>query len=183
MNKFIPPEKRSKKEQKKLNAKRRRTWGEMSPVTRTVPNGKAYNRAGIFRDTLVSKVGCDRIETLVISYLPAEDTIRVSKTITLNELPYSYEDPAHPYVIGETPIYYAQGTQPGVYTDIKTVQGTTCPVVLVHTLTILDQQEGVENIFGSQEGARKVIYRDRMYIILNDEWYTPSGQKVADPRQ
>ena len=44
MDRFIPPEKRSKKEQKKLNAKRRRTWGEMSPVTRTVPNGKAYDR-------------------------------------------------------------------------------------------------------------------------------------------
>ncbi len=44
MDRFIPPEKRSKKEQKKLNAKRRRTWGEMSPVTRAVPNGKAYDR-------------------------------------------------------------------------------------------------------------------------------------------
>ena len=146
-------------------------------------NGKDYNRAGIFRDTLVSKVGCDSIETLVISYLPSEDTIRVSETITKDQLPYSYEDPAHPYVIGETPIYYAQGTQPGVYTDIKTVQGATCPVVLVHTLTILDNQEGMDAIYGSQNGARKVIYRDRMYIVLHDEWYTPSGQKVADPRQ
>ena len=50
MDKFIPPEKRSKKEQKKLNAKRRRTWGEMSPVTRTVPNGKAYNRKKLKND-------------------------------------------------------------------------------------------------------------------------------------
>ena len=50
MNKFIPPEKRSKKEQKKLNAKRRRTWGDMSPVTRTVPNGKAYDRKKLKND-------------------------------------------------------------------------------------------------------------------------------------
>ena len=33
------------------------------------------------------------------------------------------------------------------------------------------------------QGARKVIIRDKMYIILNDEWYTPSGQKVSDPRK
>ena len=50
MDRFIPPEKRSKKEQKKLNAKRRRTWGDMSPVTRTVPNGKAYNRKKLKND-------------------------------------------------------------------------------------------------------------------------------------
>ena len=43
MGKFIPPEKMSKKARKKLHAGRRRTWG-MSPVTRTVPNGKAYDR-------------------------------------------------------------------------------------------------------------------------------------------
>lgn len=50
MDRFIPPEKRSKKELKKLNAKRRRTWGEMSPVTRTVPNGKAYDRKKLKND-------------------------------------------------------------------------------------------------------------------------------------
>ena len=50
MDRFIPPEKRSKKEQKKLNAARRRTWGAMSPVTRTVPNGKAYDRKKLKND-------------------------------------------------------------------------------------------------------------------------------------
>ena len=50
MDKFIPPEKRSKKEQKKLAAAKRRTWGDMSPVTRTVPNGKAYNRKKLKND-------------------------------------------------------------------------------------------------------------------------------------
>ena len=44
MKKFIPLEKRSKKEQKEYYAGQRRTWGSLSPVTRTVPNGKAYNR-------------------------------------------------------------------------------------------------------------------------------------------
>ena len=45
MEKFIPYEKLSKKEQKKINAARRGSWGEVNPVTRTTPNPKAYNRS------------------------------------------------------------------------------------------------------------------------------------------
>ena len=44
MEKFIPYEKLSKKEQKKRNAERRGTWGPMSPVTRKPPNSRAYKR-------------------------------------------------------------------------------------------------------------------------------------------
>lgn len=44
MQKFIPFEKRSKKEQRKLNSQRRGSWGALSPVTRTSKNPKAYNR-------------------------------------------------------------------------------------------------------------------------------------------
>jgi len=44
MDRFVPLDKKSKKEQKKFHAKQRRTWEGISPVTRTVPNGKAYNR-------------------------------------------------------------------------------------------------------------------------------------------
>lgn len=44
MEKFIPFEKRSKKEQKKCNAQRRNTWGTLNPVTRKSENPKAYNR-------------------------------------------------------------------------------------------------------------------------------------------
>lgn len=42
--KYIPYSKMSKKAQREYNAKRRNSWGEMSPVTRIVPNKKAYNR-------------------------------------------------------------------------------------------------------------------------------------------
>lgn len=45
MNRNIPFEKLSKKKQRELNAKRRTTWGELSPVTRKPENSKAYNRA------------------------------------------------------------------------------------------------------------------------------------------
>lgn len=45
MKRFVPLEKMSKKAQKEYYAKKRGTWGEISPVTRTVPNGKAYSRS------------------------------------------------------------------------------------------------------------------------------------------
>ena len=45
MQTFIPLEKRSKKAQRAYHASRRGTWHGFSPVTRIVPNGKAYNRS------------------------------------------------------------------------------------------------------------------------------------------
>lgn len=44
MERFIPYEKLSKKEQQKLNKARRGTWGEINPVTRKPKNSKAYSR-------------------------------------------------------------------------------------------------------------------------------------------
>ena len=44
MEKFVPYEKLSKKEQQKVNKVRRGTWGDLNPVTRKPMNSKAYNR-------------------------------------------------------------------------------------------------------------------------------------------
>ena len=44
MEKFVSLDKRSKKAQKAYYAERRITWGELNPVTRSVPSGKSYNR-------------------------------------------------------------------------------------------------------------------------------------------
>ena len=44
MEKFIPYEKLSKKEKRKLDQARRQTWGVLNPVTRKPENSKAYNR-------------------------------------------------------------------------------------------------------------------------------------------
>lgn len=44
MDKFVPYEKLSKKEQRKQNKARRGTWGAANPVTRKPANPKAYNR-------------------------------------------------------------------------------------------------------------------------------------------
>ena len=44
MEKFIPYEKLSKKEKRKIDAARRTTWGAFDPTTRKPQNSKAYNR-------------------------------------------------------------------------------------------------------------------------------------------
>ena len=44
MERFIPYEKLSKKEQRKQNRARRGGWGAMNPVTRRSENPKAYRR-------------------------------------------------------------------------------------------------------------------------------------------
>ena len=44
MENFIPYEKLSKKEKRKLDNAKRGSWGGMSPVTRRSDNRKAYNR-------------------------------------------------------------------------------------------------------------------------------------------
>ncbi len=44
MAKFIPYEKLSKKEKRKMDLAKRQTWGDLNPVTRKPENSKAYNR-------------------------------------------------------------------------------------------------------------------------------------------
>ena len=44
MEKFVPYEKLSKKEKRKLDSQKRGTWGTFNPVTRKPENFRAYNR-------------------------------------------------------------------------------------------------------------------------------------------
>ena len=44
MEKYIPYEKLSKKEKRKMDLAKRQTWGELNPVTRKPEHSKAYNR-------------------------------------------------------------------------------------------------------------------------------------------
>lgn len=44
MEKFTSYDKLSKKEQKQLDSIKRRDWGGLNPVTRTVPDKKKYSR-------------------------------------------------------------------------------------------------------------------------------------------
>ena len=49
MSSYIPYEKLSKKEKRKLDSSKRNTWGSLSPVTRMPENSKAYNRNRVKR--------------------------------------------------------------------------------------------------------------------------------------
>ena len=51
MTQFIPLNKQSKKAQREHHAKQRGSWYGLSPVTRTCPNGKAYDRNKAKRDS------------------------------------------------------------------------------------------------------------------------------------
>lgn len=44
MTQWIPLNKQSKKNQKEYHARQRGSWYGLNPVTRTVPNQKAYDR-------------------------------------------------------------------------------------------------------------------------------------------
>ncbi len=44
MKKYVSLNKRSKKAQREYYSEQRRTWGELNPVTKSMPSGKTYNR-------------------------------------------------------------------------------------------------------------------------------------------
>ena len=155
---------------------------EICPGEAYTWHGETYSRAGIYTDTLVSAAGCDSVATLIISYHGQEDTIYDASRVSVNELPFTYSNPAHPYIQGQTPITYPAGTPIGEYKDTVLVQGTNCTAVLVHTLTVFDE-EGIDMLLDGNGTARKIIYKDQLYIICNDEWYNATGQKVNDPRK
>ena len=50
MKQLVPLKKKSKKEQKEYHDTQRGSWNGISPVTRTVPSGKAYVRAKLKRE-------------------------------------------------------------------------------------------------------------------------------------
>ena len=49
MAQLVPLNKRSKKAQREYHAKQRGSWYGLSPVTRTVPSGKVYDRNRVKR--------------------------------------------------------------------------------------------------------------------------------------
>ena len=51
----VPICKQSKKAQKKENARQRRNWNGLNPVSRTVPSGKVYNRKRLKREDRIRR--------------------------------------------------------------------------------------------------------------------------------
>ena len=44
MERFVPLDKRSKREQKEFYKTQRKTWNDINPMTRVIQSAKAYNR-------------------------------------------------------------------------------------------------------------------------------------------
>ncbi len=107
------------------------------------PKYPALTMSGTYRDSLTTAEGCDSIVTLTLTMIEA-DTVRVSKTIKENELPYSYSN---------TTISYPVGTKAGTYTDTVTVEGEKCEYTLIHTLTI-EAGQGMESV---EDGTLKLL--------------------------
>ena len=156
---------------------------ELCPGEGYTWKGQIIGEAGTYYDTIPSVAGCDSIETLILSYYDPEDTIFVRLTIDKDSLPFTYVNEEHPYITGEAAISYPAGTAIGLYSDTAYVEGEHCTAVLVLNLKIEDAQ-GIGNIFGQDgKNVHKVLYRDILYIVINDEWYSAEGKKVADPRE
>ncbi|MCM1224633.1 MAG: hypothetical protein NC548_60320 [Lachnospiraceae bacterium] len=51
MKQFVSLDKQSKKDQKEYHAKQRGSWYGLNPVTRVVPNRKAYDRNAAKQNT------------------------------------------------------------------------------------------------------------------------------------
>ena len=49
MAQLVPLNKRSKKARKEYHTKQRGSWYGLSPITRTVPSGKVYDRSRVKR--------------------------------------------------------------------------------------------------------------------------------------
>lgn len=129
------------------------------------------NKPGTYYAETAQAGGCTTFYVLYFGNYPTDTTVAV--TITTNDLPYSY-----------LTLYYSEATEPGIYNDdIKTVGEEGCDLTIHHILTVKETQ-GIDNVFSSDtNGAVKVIYNDKMYIILKDTWYDATGHKVGDPRK
>lgn len=58
MKKHISFNKKSKKEQKRINAEKRGNWGDIKPVTIAIPNKKKYNRKGRHKNCDGFSIAC-----------------------------------------------------------------------------------------------------------------------------
>lgn len=115
---------------------------------------------GLYSVKNQSIFGCDSVTWLQLS-LTDVDTVKVDTTITVEDLPYFYEN---------TSITYPRGTEPNTYVDTITVTGggEQCDYVLIHTLVVRGG-EGVDNVrFADLLIRPNVVRRGEVVYIDND---------------
>lgn len=84
---FVPINKQSKKARKAYHSAQRSTWGILNPATRTMPNGKAYNRKKQKdNDRSGREVSFDSPPLSFLS-VPAYQSHRFRKYFVMNSMP------------------------------------------------------------------------------------------------
>lgn len=114
---------------------------------------------GLYSVLNQSVFGCDSTTWLLLTLADA-DTVVVDTTITVEELPYFYEN---------TSITYPRGTEPGKYVDTITVAGADehCDYVLIHSLTIRGG-DAVDNVgYHTLQIRPNAVRRDETVYIDN----------------
>lgn len=144
-------------------------------------HGFDVSKAGVYRQSGTSVIGCDSLTVLVLEYYPT-DTLRVEFTITTDELPYTYES-----------LTYGVNTFPGTYVDTIAVSGEGCEVTVIHTLHV-QLVEGVDNITGNTLTlAPNIIsvgelinvvgkFSDKQMRDMNVDIFDMTGKRVATLR-
>ena len=144
----------------------------------TLCSGETYsdenftvNKPGTYYNESAAAGGCTIYRVLYFAYY--DSVAYVVDSIYTTDLPYVNE---------ELGLFYDEKTEAGIYQDTIYTTGTEgCDLTVYHTLNVIESQ-GILDIY--EEGGQKVLkvlYRDHIYIIRNDGWYTISGQRIDCP--
>lgn len=131
---------------------------------------QTYDKTGKYIVNVEGQAGdCDTVFVLDLT-VHAIDTIYVDTVITVDQLPYQYEN-----------IIYPEGSETGTYKQTIEVNTEYCHNVVVHTLTI-NPSTDIEQIKLSEiDDVYKIVYKEHIYIVRNNQWYDVTGKQVECP--
>ncbi len=118
---------------------------------------------GFYTFPMQSSYHCD--STVYVHALAINAQGMAYDTIMVNELPYLYNGIQR----------IKAGAESGDYT-LSVV--TSCGDIKTLQVTVLEGTGLIDIYADPSTGATKVIYQDHLYIIMDDKWYDPTGQRV-----
>jgi hypothetical protein len=113
--------------------------------------------------------GCDSVFVLDLT-VHTVDTIYVDTVITVDQLPYQYEN-----------IIYPEGSETGTYKQTIEVNTEYCHNIVVHTLTINPSTDIEQIKLSETDNVYKIVYKEHIYIVRNNQWYDVTGKQVECP--
>ena len=113
--------------------------------------------------------GCDSVFVLDLT-VHTVDTIYVDTVITVDQLPYQYEN-----------IIYPEGSETGTYKQTIEVNTEYCHNIVVHILTINPSTDIEQIKLSETDNVYKIVYKEHIYIVRNNQWYDVTGKQVECP--